>query len=830
MFFVDLILPLHLSNTYTYSVDNEFVNDLSVGKRVIVEFGAKKRYTAIIFKIHKNEPKDYKTKKIIDILDNEAIISPLQLKFWEWIAYYYLSTLGEVYNAGVPSALKLESETQIFLSKENIENLENINELNTKERALIEVLKNENNLSIKELAKKTNQKNIITKINHLLSKKFISVKEKLIETYKPKQDVYVKLTNQAKAKINTSDIFEQLSKSKKQLELLLIYLRDSKFSTQEETLEIKKKDLLEITKTSTTTFNQLIEKNIFEIYTKEVNRLIKIHSDKIQDFKKLSQAQNKALNEIKTQFEEKDVVLLHGVTSSGKTEIYIHLIQEQLDKGKQVLYLLPEIALTTQIINRLRLVFGDKVGVYHSKFANAERAEIWKNILIQKNDKNLKKYHIILGVRSAIFLPFSNLALIIIDEEHENTYKQYHPSPRYHARDSAVVLAKLHKGKVLMGTATPALETYFNVQNKKYGLVNLTERYQGIELPEILISDTHLAYKKKQMRGHHFTPTLLECMQEALSKNEQIILFQNRRGFSPYLECMTCNWIPKCQHCDVSLTYYQYENKLSCHYCGYTEEPPKLCKACGSTNLKNRGFGTEKIEEEIPLFFPDAKVARMDLNNTRTRKAYENLISRFENKKIDILIGTQMVSKGLDFDNVSLVGIMNADNLLNFADFRALERSFQLIAQVSGRAGRKNKRGKVVVQTTEPNHHILKNVIENDYLSMYKSELLQRKEFRYPPYYKLIKMTVKHKNINIVNKGADTLTKHLKSIFGNRILGPEFPAINRIQNFYLKNIILKIEKEKSISKTRFFIQEAINQVQTYDAYKRLQIVLDVDAF
>ncbi len=825
MTFVDLILPIPLKKLYTYSVEKEMVEDLEIGKRTIVEFGRKKLYTAIIYKIHEKKPKDYETKNIISIIDDFPSISILQIKFWEWIANYYFSSIGEVYKAAVPSALKIESETKIFLRDEIID-FEN---LNINEKIIIENLKKHKQLSIKDLQKKTEQKNIIFKVNNLLKKNVIATKEKLTINYKPKIIKIVKLTPFAQDKENLKNIFKELEKKPKHLHLLMNYLNVSKFLNQRKTLNVEKKKLLEISKISLNIFNVLVKKNIFEIQNLKIGRL-ENSNNILKKPSELNDFQKKALEEIKNSFEEKDVSLLHGVTSSGKTEIYIHLINEEIKKGKQVLYLLPEIALTTQIITRLKNIFGNKVGVYHSKFANSERVEIWRNILEQKNGESSDDLKIILGVRSSIFLPFHNLGLIIIDEEHENTYKQNNPAPRYNARDTSIVLAKLHNAKVLMGTATPSLETFFNAKNKKYSIINLKERFKNIELPEVIIANTHIAYKKKQMIGHHFTQTLLENMKIALDEKKQIILFQNRRGFSPYIECMTCKWIPKCENCDVNLTYYQKENKLSCHYCGYTEKPPKTCKACESTNLKNRGFGTEKIEEEIPLFFPKAKIGRMDLNNTRTRKSYENIISRFENGKIDILIGTQMISKGLDFDNVSIVGIMNADNLLNFSDFRALERSYQLMAQVSGRAGRKNKRGKVIIQTTEPNHRIIKNVIENNYINMYENELEQRKMFKYPPFYKLIKITVKHRHLGILERGANDLAKNLREIFGNRILGPEFPSIKRIQKFYLKNILLKIEKDKSPNKTRFFLQKAIDNISNYNYSKSLKILINVDPY
>jgi primosomal protein N' (replication factor Y) len=495
-----------------------------------------------------------------------------------------------------------------------------------------------------------------------------------------------------------------------------------------------------------------------------------------------------------------------------------------MDQGKQVLYLLPEIALTAQIINRLKSIFGNRVGVYHSKFNDGERVEVYQNVLKRTKENH---YDIILGVRSSLFLPFSNLGLIIIDEEHENTYKQYDPAPRYNARDTAIVLAQIHQAKVLLGTATPSIESYFNAKTDKYGLVELNSRFQEIKLPEIILSDTLKARKKKQMKSH-FSPVLLDNIKESLENNEQIILFQNRRGFAPFLECETCGWIPYCTHCDVSMTYHKQHNELVCHYCGYTIKNPKVCKACGNATLSTRGFGTEKIEDEIKIFFPEAKVKRMDLDSTRSKYAYEKIIAGFEQGEIDILIGTQMVSKGLDFDNVALVGILNADNMLNYPDFRAFERSYQLMAQVSGRAGRKNKQGKVIIQTSHPEHPILQFVLDNKYQEMYKSQLLERKNFNYPPFCRLIYISIKHKKADVVDKSSNFLANNLKKIFGKRVLGPESPVIGRIQNMYIKKILIKIERQRSFQKAKKLLDEQIIQLVTTDSFKTIQISIDVD--
>ncbi|MBE9469578.1 MAG: primosomal protein N' [Bacteroidetes bacterium] len=819
-FFADVILPIPIPQLFTYHIPQNLINEILPGKRVVVQFGQKKIYSALVKNIHSNKPTSYKTKDIISVLDDESIINDIQFKFWQWISEYYMCSLGEVYKAALPSGLKLESETKIM---PNI-NFSDFSVFSNSEELIFKALENKNVLTIKETNALTERKNSLPIIKSLLDKKAIFVEERLKDTYKPKFEKYVilnpEITNE---KLN--DIFNNLNKAPKQLELLMAYIKISKFFQADAVREIKKTDLLKITNAPQQTYSSLIKKNIFAEHEKEVSRII--NGDKATSEKNdLNTYQQKALKEIKENFETKDVVLLQGVTSSGKTEIYIHLINETIKAGRQVLYLLPEIALTTQIINRLKKVFGEKIGVYHSKFTDFERVEIWNNIL---NKDSEKKYDIILGVRSSIFLPFSNLGLIIIDEEHENTYKQFDPAPRYNARDAAIVLAKLHNAKTLLGTATPSIETFYNTKNNKFGFVELTHRYKDMEMPEIIVADIHKATLRKQMNSM-FTPTLLENIQLALDNKEQIILFQNRRGFSPYLQCETCGWIPHCKNCDVSLTYHKHSNNLVCHYCGYTTKITNTCEACGSSTIQTKGFGTEKIEDEMSIFFPDAKVARMDLDTTRSKNAYQKIIQNFENHNIDILIGTQMISKGLDFDNVSIVGILNADNMLFFPDFRAFERSYQLMSQVSGRAGRKNKRGRVIIQTTKPEHKIIKNVIESDYEGMFNSELIDRKQFRYPPYTRIIKITLKHKNLDTLNKAAPKFTNELKRVFGERVVGPQSPIINKIQLFYLKIILIKIEKTKSIMQTKQIISKSAAKMHTIDNYKSLHIVIDVDPY
>ena len=818
-YFADVILPLPLKQFFTYSIPDSLSKDIEVGKRIIVQFGSRKIYTAIVHSIHENEPKEYKTKNIVSVLDDKPIVNEQQLKLWQWIADYYLCSIGEVFKAALPSGLKLESETKVIYNPESIDE----KKFNPTETLILDYLASKNIASINEISAALNRKDALPVIKSLLDKKAVILEEKLRENYKPKTETCIKLSDSIKTESQLNEAFENLKRAPKQVHVLMSYIKLSGDFLSKKTAEVKKQQLIDKSKASSAIVKSLIDKNILSEYNNTVSRLNNAETEQIE-IKKLSKAQKKAHDSIQEQFDEKDVVLLHGVTSSGKTEIYIHLIKEQIDKGKQVLYLLPEIALTTQIINRLLSVFGNRVGIYHSKFSDSERVEVYKNIIESKDEI---KYDIILGVRSSLFLPYSNLGLIIVDEEHENTYKQYDPAPRYNARDCSVVLAQMHNAKVLLGTATPSVESYFNTETGKYGLVKLSTRFQDIKLPEIHLVDVLRARKKKEMKSI-FSPALIDSIKDSLAINEQVILFQNRRGFAPYLECDMCGWIPYCENCDVSLTYHKHKNELVCHYCGYTIRSPKTCKACGNANIQTRGFGTEKIEDEIKIFFPDAKVARMDLDSTRKKNAYQTIIGDFEDGKIDILIGTQMVSKGLDFGNVSLVGILNADNMLNYPDFRAFERSYQLMAQVSGRAGRKNKQGKVIIQTSNPEHPILQFVLDNKFEEMYKAQLFERKNFRYPPFYKLIKISVRHKKQDITDKAAHLLTVNLRKVFGKRILGPEPPVISRVQNNFIQNIILKIERERSYQKAKQLLDEQITNLITQDNYKTIHISIDVD--
>ena len=711
--------------------------------------------------------------------------------------------------------LKLESETIVEYNPD----FESEVRLSEREQLILDLLSVDPEQCVTKLEKESGIKNILTVIKSLLDKEAIFVKEELRRTYKPKTEARVRLTGEADER-RLHILFDILSRAPKQLALLMKYVELSGVMGKGTVKEVAKKELLQRAGVSPSILNGLVEKKIFEIYYHEIGRLNGCGGETFS-LNPLNEHQQRAYGEITEVFLEKSVCLLHGVTSSGKTEVYIHLIDEVIRQGKQVLYLLPEIALTTQITERLRRVFGTRLGIYHSKFPDAERVEIWQK---QLGDKG---YDIILGVRSSVFLPFRNLGLVIVDEEHENTYKQQDPAPRYHARNAAIVLAAMYGAKVLLGTATPSVETWYNATNGKYGLVELKERYQEIRLPEILPVDIKELHRKKRMIGQ-FSPLLIQYIREALDQKEQVILFQNRRGFAPMIECRTCGWVPKCKNCDVSLTYHKGINHLTCHYCGYTYQLPRSCPACDGVELVNRGFGTEKIEDDIKIAFPEASVARMDLDTTRTRSAYEKIIADFEQGKTDILIGTQMVSKGLDFDHVSVVGILNADTMLNYPDFRSYERAFQLMAQVAGRAGRKNKQGRVILQTKSIDHPIIAQVMANDYEQMVAGQLAERQMFHYPPYYRLVYVYLKNRNEILLEQMADVMAGKLRTVFGARVLGPDKPPVGRIQTLFIKKIIVKIEYNASMGRARELLLQVQREMIEDERFKSLIVYYDVD--
>ena len=781
--------------------------------RVAVSFGKSKIYTALVYKIHNNEPTLYEAKEIHQILDEFPIVNKLQLKHWKWIAEYYMCALGDVYRASLPSAFLLESETIIYKN----ESFTDESVLIDDEFLIFEALQHQSQLTIHQIVDILDRKKVMPIVNSLLKKSAIYIKEEIYETYKPKLVKYVKLHSDYNADDSLNTLLEELSRAKKQREAILTYFQLSTSKTP-----IKAKELETKSNVSSAILNSLVDKNILEFYHLKTDR-IHFKGD-TNSLKKLNEFQEKALIEIKDAFLQKDVTLLHGITSSGKTEVYTKLIQEVLDKGQQVLFLLPEIALTTQIITRLQAYFGKQISVFHSKYSMNERVEVWNNVL-----ENKSKAQIILGARSSLFLPFSNLGLIVVDEEHETSYKQFEPNPRYNARDAAIVLAKMHLAKILLGSATPSLESYFNAQQNKYGFVELNRRFGNVQLPKIELIDIKEKHRKKEMKGH-FSDKLLVLIQEALDEKEQIILFQNRRGFSPIVECKTCGVSPQCPNCDISLTYHKYKNELRCHYCNYQRAMPNNCSACGSNTLDTKGFGTEQIELELKELFPDYSIGRMDLDTTRGKFGYQKIIGAFEAKEIDILVGTQMLSKGLDFDNVSLVGILNADTMLNFPDFRAHERAYQLMVQVSGRAGRSKKQGNVAIQTYNPYHQILQQVSTTDYQAMFKEQLQERWQFKYPPYYRLIKITLKHRDYTKVDSGINWLFKALYNSFGEHVLGPTAPAVARIRNQYIKNVVIKIPPKQSLANTKNQIQKIKNTFEAVKEFRPIRFIIDVDAY
>ena len=758
MQYADLILPVPLQGLFTYVVPEGM--SVGAGCRVLVTFG-RTRYMGVVMRLHDKRPEGYEVKPILQVMDDAMpIVTKQQLVLWQWICDYYLSPIGDVYKAALPAGLKVE------------------------------------------------------------------------DGYHPKTETYIRLTPQYQNATALHIALNVLSRAKKQLDVFIEYLALSGWDQVEEAgsqkddgrwlvTEITREELMNVSGASSDTINQLVKRQMLETYEVEVGRLNhggEYHPELIPP---LSVAQQKAHDDILFSMLKKNVTLLHGVTGSGKTEIYIHLIKLALERKEQVLYLLPEIALTVQMMQRLQRVFGDKLGIYHSKYSDAERVEIWQKQLSQN------PYDVILGARSAVFLPFQRLGLVIVDEEHETSYKQQDPAPRYHARSAAIVLAQMYKAKTLLGTATPSLESYHNAKKGKYGLVELKERFQGIELPEIQVVDTADMQRRKMMAGP-FSPLLLARVREALEHGEQAILFQNRRGFAPVVECHQCGWVPTCQHCDVSLTYHRQMNQLTCHYCGYTYRVPTECPCCGSTDLRTRGFGTEKIEEQVREVFPEARISRMDLDTTRTRNAYERIINDFSARRTNIMIGTQMVSKGLDFDHVSVVGILNADAMLNQPDFRAYEHAYMMMSQVSGRAGRKNKRGLVILQTKQPKLPVIDYVVRGDYVALYKDLIAERQVFRYPPYHHLIYVFLKHRQETIVHTAAIELASRLRQWFGGRVLGPDKPAVAKVKQQNIRKLVLKLELGIDKQRVREYLLMAQSQMLADKGYSSLQIYYDVD--
>jgi len=820
--FAQVILPLSLHDSFTYRVPESMEKKIAPGKRVIVQFGQRRLYAALVRSISNFKPSNLeKVKDILQVLDEHPVVLPQNFELWDWIATYYCCTLGDVFRAALPTGLKLESKTKVFPT-----GYEEMITLSEKESQMLRLIGDGMNV-IADLEHKLGNDFSYSTLKSLQEKELVYAEEKIQSKYRPRTESFVKLHSSVLSEEVLTSKFELLKRAKKQEALLQHFCVATHAFEKEAKKEISKKDLFDGTVFSSAILKGLVAKEILVEFQKRVSRL---YDERIEQtsLNLLNQYQAAAYEEIKHSFESKQVTLIHGITASGKTEIYIHLIDEIIKTGKQALYLVPEIVLTTQIVHRLKNVFGNKVGIYHSKLNSQERVEIWEKTLLFKEKPN-EAYQVILGARSSIFLPFSRLGLIIVDEEHENSFKQFDPAPRYHARDMAVVLGSQNKAKVLLGSATPSYESYHNAVKGKYGLVNLTKRHSEMELPEVLVADVKRAYKRREMHSI-LTPQLYELVNEALDKKEQVILFQNRRGYSPFVECFTCGHILKCTRCDVSLTYHKYKKRLTCHYCGYSVPLPDRCDECGSPEIKTRGFGTEKIEDEIKQLFRNARIARMDLDTTQTKNAFEKIVHNLEAGKTDILIGTQMVTKGLDFEHVSVVGILNADNLLNFPDFRAYERAYQLISQVAGRAGRKHKQGKVVIQTSQPDHPLMELIQAQDYQQMLKQQFVERQLFKYPPFYRLIKVVVKHKNVETVDRAAKQLADLLKQNTQLIILGPEFPLISRIQLWHQKEIWIKLNRKLNPDHIKSIITGAVEQVKTAPANSNCQIHIDVDPY
>ena len=814
--FADVILPLAVPKPFTYRVPAKWNNAVCCGQRAVVQFGKRKYYTGVIQNLHRNAPRYYEAKYLGELLDEHPIVTPQQLKHWEWLSDYYMCTLGEVYAAAVPSSLKVASETRIVLA----EGFEQSNVvLTAHEQDVVEALGVRESMSVKEMGELLGIQTVQPIVKSLLEHGAIALEEELKERYKPRTEEFVMLAPAYHEEDTLRQAFDELEKAPRQLEMLMTYVQMSRlFETGPEA--VRKTVLQRKAGATSATTNKLAEKGIFLIEEREVGRL-PVMRGMGEVVAELTAHQQEAFESVKEQWREKHVVLLHGITSSGKTELYMELMSQAAETGKQVLYLLPEIALTAQMITRLQKRFGNSIAVYHSRLSNSERAEIWLRLCDEDSEIKL-----ILGARSALLLPFSNLGLVVVDEEHENTFKQFDPNPRYHARDAATVLASIHDARVLLGSATPSVESYWLAKTGKYGLVELSERFGGVALPDI-----ELVKMEKGKKGANslFSPTLISSIKQRLEAGEQVILFQNRRGYSPMWICGTCGWVPQCEQCDVSTTYHKWKHQLICHYCGRRYEPPTVCKACGSRDIKMIGFGTEKVEEELALELPDARIGRLDLDTARSKFAFQQLLDDFLAGGIDILVGTQMVTKGLDFDNVTLVGILDADALINFPDFRAHERAFQLMEQVAGRAGRRERKGKVLIQTRNPGHAVLDWVLTHNYFGMYRAQIGERQPFRYPPYYRLIKITLRHRDKGRVERGMDELTDELKSILGGkRVLGPEYPMVARVKNLYHKQVLLKLEREGNIAAAKKAILDCCEEFLSRQKLTGRSMVIDVD--
>ena len=817
--FAEIIVPLPLYGTYTYRIPPEIQGAVQVGSRVLVQFGKKKFYTGLISSLH-NETPTYEVKDIVSVLDPKPLVKYPQLRLWNWISEYYLCSVGEVYKAAVPTGLKPESETMISLNEE-FGTPEGV-KLTERQAMVVMLLEEKKRLRISDIEKELKIKNVTQIAGSMLDMGIIHIDEKIVERYHAKSETYIELNIERGDQEGLKEFFDKTHRSQYQEKALICWLDLSGWmQSNRPLLDVTRKQLLDLSGISAGILRSMIEKGIFRQEKRSINRFNGNDSVKRQDLATLSPQQQRACQEITEQLRSRQSVLLHGVTGSGKTEVYTHLIDHVLKTGNQVLYLVPEISLTTQLTDRLRKVFGDRLLVYHSKFSDSERVDIWKRLL-ESNEPM-----VVLGVRSSVFLPFGRLGLVIVDEEHESSYKQYDPAPRYNARDTAMVLASMHGAKVVLGSATPSIETYYKATNGKYGLVTLSERYEGAVLPEVEIIDMREQRKKKQNIGTLSSPLIKE-MREALSDNKQVILFQNRRGFAPVVVCQQCGWTPKCENCDVSQIYHKYNNMLKCHYCGYTRALPTVCPACGLNGIEVYGYGTERIAEEVGKNFPEARISRMDLDTTRNKDAYQDIIEDFAAHRTDILVGTQMVSKGLDFGEVRMAGVINADTLLNFPDFRSNERAYNMLEQVAGRAGRRKEKGKVLIQTTNPKENVLEYVKAHDYSNYYQSEIAERERYAYPPFTKIINIYLRNKDGNMVDRAAVIYAKKLREVFGTRVLGPEKPFVGRIALWYIQSIMLKIEAGASMSKVKQILRQIYEQAAAWSEFKSTQIYYDVD--
>lgn len=813
-YFVEVVLPLAIAKSYTYRVPFELNDKVAVGVRVIVQFGKNKIYSAVVKNITTDPPQQYEAKYILDVVDNEPIVNDTQLQMWDWIAEYYMCYVGDVMQAALPAALKMASETKIVASDDP--NLDR-SSLSDKGYMILEALDLAGELTVNDVIKILGQKTVFPLLRSLFEHGYILISEEIKQKYKAKTKAFLRLASEFNDPDGRRELLDSLNRAPKQQDAIIAFLQLIKTKN-----DVSRQDIMEVSGSGAGAITALIDKGVFRVEEKVVSRFEGTDVLLSPDFS-FSPAQEQAFDEINNSFAEKDVALLHGVTASGKTQIYIRLIEAVLREGKSALYLLPEIALTAQITERLKLHFGDQLGVYHSKFNDNERAEVWHKV-------NKGEFKVVIGARSSVFLPFHKLGLIIVDEEHENSYKQYDPAPRYHARDTAIYLAHQHQAKVLLGSATPSVESYYNAKAGKYGLIELTERFGEAKLPTIEIVDIAEAGRKEEMYSY-FSLKLLKAIEETIQKKEQIILFQNRRGHTPFLQCGTCGYVAKCVNCDVSLTYHKTSNLMHCHYCGFSEELVQTCPACGLPNMQSKGFGTERVEEELEIQLPDLRIGRLDLDSTKGKYGFDKVISAFDNQEFDVLIGTQMITKGLDFGNVSLIGIINADGMINFPDFRAYERAFSLFSQVSGRAGRRQSEGRVIIQTNTPNHRILDQVTNHDYMAMFMAEITERKNYQYPPFYRLIKLDVKHTDQDLVHDAAKRLASLLRQQLAERVLGPEPPLVARVRNNFIQTITLKIERKNiSISKVKELIKQALLHFELDKKNKGVRVQIDVDPY